>query len=98
VRSPRSGSNEDRESSLLRSVEGVYRDGKIELSDLPKGMPDGTRVIVTFIETDRIGLRERGMNEARAAEVRAQLQTFTEDWDSPDMAIYDDYDAAKAKQ
>lgn len=82
---------------MLKSIEGVYRDGKIELADLPKDVPDDTRVIVTFLETDHVDLRERGINEAQAAELRAQLQTFAEDWDSPDMAIYDNYDAAKAK-
>ncbi len=82
---------------MLKSIEGVYRDGKIELADLPKDVPDDTRVIVTFLETDHVDLHERGINEAQAAEVRAQLQTFAEDWDSPEMAIYDNYDAAKAK-
>jgi hypothetical protein len=83
---------------MLRSVEGVYRDGKIELADLPKDVPDDTRVIVTFLEADQVDLRERGISEAQAAEVRAQLQAFAEDWDSAEMAIYDNYDAAKAKQ
>lgn len=83
---------------MLKSIEGVYRDGKIELADLPKDVPDDTRVIVTFLEIDHVDLHERGINEAQAAELRAQLQTFAEDWDSPEMAIYDNYDAAKAKQ
>jgi len=25
------------------------------------------------------------------------MKVFTEDWDSPEMDIYDDYDAAKAR-
>ena len=82
---------------MLKSVEGVYRDGKIELADQPKDVPDDTRVIVTFLETNHVELRERGINEAQAAELRAQLETFVEDWNSPDMDLYDDYDAAKAK-
>jgi len=82
---------------MLKSVEGVYRDGKIELADPPKDVPDDTRVIVTFLETNHVELRERGINEAQAAELRAQLETFVEDWNSPDMDLYDDYDAAKAK-
>ncbi len=82
---------------MLKSVESVYRDGKIELTDLPKDVRDDTRVIVTFLETNHVDLRERGINEAQAAELRAQLGTFAEDWNSPEMAVYDDYDAAKAK-
>jgi hypothetical protein len=55
------------------------------------------RVLVTFLEPPSIDLRARGINEAHAAELRARLATFAEDWDSPEMAIYDDYDAAKAR-
>ena len=33
---------------MLTSIEGVYRDGLIELREKPSGM-DGVRVIVTFI-------------------------------------------------
>jgi hypothetical protein len=82
---------------MLKSVEGVYRDGKIELTDLPEDVRDDTRVIVTFLETNHIDLRQRGIDETQAAELRAQLGTFAEDWNSPEMAVYDDYDAAKTK-
>lgn len=81
---------------MLKSVEGVYRDGKIELTERPREVRDETRVIVTFLETS-IDLRARGLDEAQAAELRAQLGTFAEEWDSPDMDLYDNYDAAKAK-
>ena len=79
------------------SVEGVYRHGKIELAEPPGNVPDETRVIVTFLEAGWIDLRSRGLDEADAAELRARLTSFAEDWDSPEMSIYDDYDAAKAR-
>jgi hypothetical protein len=82
---------------MLTSVEGVYRDGKIELTELPRHVHDDTRVIVTFLETSDIDLQERGIDEAQAAELRVQLRTFAEEWNSPEMAPYDNYDAAKAK-
>ena len=82
---------------MLKSVEGVYRDGKIELTELPGDVRDETRVIVTFLETSQIDLQARGIDEAQAAELRAQLGTFAEEWDCPDMALYDNYDAAQAK-
>ena len=82
---------------MLRSIEGVYRDGKIELTELPGDVQDETRVIVTFLETTRIDLQARGINEAQAAELRAQLGTFAEEWDSPEMELYNNYDAAKAR-
>ena len=58
---------------MLKSVEGVYRDGKIELSEFPGDVRNDTRVIVTFLETDHIDLRARGIDETQAAELRAQL-------------------------
>ena len=82
---------------MLRSVEGVYRDGRIELNDLPEDVRDETHVIVTFLEANHRDLRERGIDAAQAVELRAQLGAFAEEWDSPEMTIYDDYDAAKAK-
>ena len=82
---------------MLRSVEGVYRDGKIELAELPGDVRDETRVIVTFLDPGHVDLRARGIDEVRAAELRARLATFVEDWDSPEMDLYDDYDAAKAR-
>ena len=35
---------------MLKSVEGVYRDGKIELTEFPGDVRNDTRVIVTFLE------------------------------------------------
>jgi hypothetical protein len=87
----------NRGGNMLKSVEGVYRDGKIELTEFPGDVRDETRVIVTFLETNHIDLRARGIDEAQAAELRAQLGTFAEEWNSPDMALYDNYDTAKAK-
>jgi hypothetical protein len=37
-----------------------------------------------------IDLRERGINEAQAADLRACLKTFADDWDRPEAAIYDE--------
>ncbi len=81
---------------MLISVEGVYRNGKVELKELPADVNVEMRVIVTFVEPKLIDLRERGIDEAQAADLRARLTTFAEDWNSPEMDIYDNYDAAKA--
>ncbi len=82
---------------MLTTIEGVYRGGKIELSETPREARDGTPVIVTFLPSNSVNLRSRGIDEARAADLRARLATFTEDWESPEMSIYDNYDAAKSK-
>jgi len=82
---------------MLTSIEGIYRSGKIELSELPQGVQDGAAVIVTFLPAGPIDLHERGIDPAQAAEIRARLASFSEDWDTPEMSIYDDYDNAKRK-
>jgi len=82
---------------MLVSVQGVYRHGKIELIEQPRMMRDETRVVVTFLESGLIDLQTHGITETQAAELCARLATFAEDWDSPEMSVYDNYDAAKAK-
>ena len=47
--------------------------------------------MVTFPETS-YDLRELGIDEAQAADLRARLKAFAEDWESPEMDIYDNYD------
>ncbi len=42
-----------------------------------------------------VDLREHGISREQAAELRASLTTF-EDWNDPEMDIYDDYDQALA--
>ncbi|MFZ0546889.1 MAG: hypothetical protein WAM60_15690 [Candidatus Promineifilaceae bacterium] len=81
---------------MLTATQGVYRDGKIQLTELPHNVQDDTPVIVTFLTSGIVNLPERGIYEAQAADLRARLMTFAEEWDSPEMDIYDNYDAAKA--
>ena len=82
---------------MLISVEGVYRHGMVELKEKPANISEEMRVIVTFVEPRIIDLRARGIDEAQAADLRARLATFAEDWNSSEMDIYDNYDATKAK-
>ncbi len=82
---------------MLVSVQGIYRNGAIELAEQPTNITDDTRVIVTFLTPATIDLRTRGIGEDQAAELRERLAAFAEEWDSPEMSLYDNYDAAKAK-
>ena len=82
---------------MLKTIEGIYRHGRIELTEAPSEVREEARVLVTFLEPDRTDLRARGIDEAQAAEVRARLAVFAEDSENPDMAIYNEYDAAKAR-
>jgi hypothetical protein len=75
---------------MLKSIEGVYRDGKVELIESP---PPGTigRVIVTFVSSPAtvVDLAERGVSAEQAADLRRRLTTFAEDWQRPEMDAYD---------
>ena len=37
-----------------------------------------------------VDLRGRGISEEQAADLRARLKTFAEDWERPEAAIYDE--------
>jgi hypothetical protein len=54
----------------------------------PLAEAEGSRVIVTWIDpsTGPVDLRERGIDEAQAADLRYRLAAFAEDWDRPEMA------------
>lgn len=73
---------------MLKSVKGVYRNGRIELSEPP---PEGgeAQVIVTFLGPSAVNLAERGISEQQAADLRRRLTTFAEDWERPEMDSYD---------
>ena len=75
---------------MVKSVEGVYRNGKVELME-PLDEAEGSRVIVTRIQpASPVDLRERGIDESQAADLRHRLARFTEDWDRPEMSAYDE--------
>ena len=74
---------------MLTSLEGVYRNGRVELTENPHDVPEGTTVIVTFLKSYDIDLKSRGIDIEQAKILRASLATFSEDWDSPEMSIYD---------
>jgi len=59
-------------------------------------MKEDTQVIITFLSNNEVDLREHGIGEEQAAELRARLAPFAEDWNSPEMDIYDNYDSAKS--
>jgi hypothetical protein len=46
---------------MLKTVEGIYQDGQIELSELPQDVSNSTQVLVTFLDPgklDRVKLRQ----------------------------------------
>lgn len=69
---------------MLKSIEGIYRDGKIELLERPPANAQG-KVIVTFLESGASDLSARGSDESQAADLRHRLQTIAEEWNLPEM-------------
>ena len=75
---------------MVKSVEEIYRNGKEELVE-PLTEAEGSRVIVTWVQSaEPVDLRARGIDERQAADLRRRLNAFSEDWDRPEMAAYDE--------
>jgi hypothetical protein len=75
---------------MLTTIEGVFRNGTIELSHIPRDI-DEAKVLVTFLTGDAgpIDLAARGIEPAAAADLRHRLQSFSDDWNRPEMDVYD---------
>jgi uncharacterized protein (DUF3084 family) len=41
-------------------------------------------------ENSAVALRDCGIDEAQAADLRSRLKTFAEDWERPEAGIYDE--------
>jgi hypothetical protein len=70
------------------------------LDELVNLTPEERRVIarrLAELESGSVDLQSRGIDAREAAELRARLERFADDWDSPEMAAYDNYDAVKTR-
>lgn len=75
---------------MVKSVEGIYRNGKVELAE-PLAGAEGSRVIVTWVHSaEPVDLQEKRIVQLQAADLRRRLAQFAEDWDRPEMAAYDE--------
>jgi len=52
----------------LLTVEGIYKDGTVELTERPDHVDEAARVLVTFLPPD--GFREKTMTVSRASTAR----------------------------
>ena len=65
---------------MLKSIEGIFRDGRIELLEPAPQLEEG-RVLVTFLPPGKgVLLKDRGIDQAQAADLRNRLTTFWADW------------------
>lgn len=74
---------------MLKSVEGVYHAGRVELIEAAPEGAEG-RVIVTFLSgANAVDLARRGIDQQQAGDLRRRLAAFAEDWRRPEMDVYD---------
>jgi hypothetical protein len=76
-------------AAMLTSVEGVYRDGKVELLETPAHVAEGARVIVTFLAPPNGQGPEPALTAEELAELRWKFASWEEDWNAPGMEAYD---------
>jgi hypothetical protein len=64
---------------MLKSIEGIFRNGKIELLE-PAPQSEESRVVVTFLAAHSVmDLAARSFVPKAAADLRARLSAFAED-------------------
>ncbi|MBA4124679.1 MAG: hypothetical protein H0X72_19730 [Acidobacteria bacterium] len=78
----------------MLTVEGIYKDGKIELLETVSEVKQ-SKVLITFLESSDVNLRTLGISKEEASELREKFATF-EDWNDPSLDVYNDYDNAKS--
>lgn len=78
----------------MLTVEGIYKDGKVELLETVSEVKQA-KVLVTFLENGDIDLQTLGIDEPQAQELREKFATF-EDWNDPALDVYNDYDHTKS--
>jgi hypothetical protein len=79
---------------MIQSVEGVFRNGKVELLELPVNVSEA-RVIVTFLPETIEPSGEPLFSPEEVADLRGKLEAWEEDWSAPGMEAYDDYEARR---
>lgn len=73
---------------MLTTLEGIYRNGRIQLREKPRGLGK-TRVIVTFLPEAKVSTKRPKLTHKEAVELRAKLAAWEEDWNAPGMEAYD---------
>ena len=65
------------------------------IDELPKLSPAELKAVRRKLmeitaENSAVTLHDRGIDEAQAADLRSRLNSFAEDWERPEAAIYDE--------
>lgn len=70
---------------MLTSVEGIYQGGRIEISE-PINVPDGIKVIITFLASER--LESQSESDMTLKSLTVQQSALSKIWDSSEEDIY----------
>ncbi|HKI05292.1 MAG TPA: hypothetical protein VKK31_25145 [Thermoanaerobaculia bacterium] len=83
---------------MLTTVEGVFRDGRVELREAPPGVEEA-RVIVTFLpESPESGAASLGLASEANRRVLALLQTWqAEPLTTDEVRLLDEFDDFQAQ-
>jgi hypothetical protein len=74
---------------MLKAVQGVYRDGKVELLETPPGVKEA-KVVVTFLPVKGESRVDPPLTDEEIDDLRFKLAAWEEDWNAPGMEVYDD--------
>ena len=73
---------------MLTTVQGIYRDGKIELLETPPALKEA-RVIVTFLPAGTAQPVPPPFSPEEIADLRGKFAAWEDDWNAPGMEAYD---------
>ena len=63
---------------MLKTIEGIYQDGQIQLTELPQNVGDHTSVLVTFLGTGKIDSVKLGQLIDQLETIQGIQQGFEE--------------------
>jgi hypothetical protein len=79
---------------MIQTVEGVFKNGKVELLEEPENVRD-SRVLVTFLPEAGGPVGGPLFSADEMADLRGKLAAWEEDWNAPGMEEYDAYETRR---
>ena len=79
---------------MIQTVEGIFRNGKVELLEEPANVIE-SRVIVTFLPVTMGPDVSPAFTHEEVADLSGKLAAWEEDWNAPGMEAYDDYETRR---
>jgi hypothetical protein len=75
---------------MLKTVEGIYRNGQIELSEAPQDISDSAQVLVTFLDPGKFDAT-RLHQLIDQFETSIGIQQGLDDFDAGRFRLFDDF-------